>query len=115
MLEHHWTPTIYTDLEGSVGGINWSGQSGSACVTPGVCTGTGMISPHAFTYLIGADIGWNPVTNLNFDLELMYQHVSQDAPSGNIGTVYNTGAFVPGAWQGDSSGFQGRLRITRYF
>ena len=54
-----------------------------------------MISPHAFTYLIGADIGWNPVTNLNFDLELMYQHVTQDAPSGNIGTVYNTGAFVP--------------------
>jgi Porin subfamily len=110
LLEHHWTPTIYTDLEGSVGGINWSGQSGS---TLGV--GTGMISPHAFTYLIGADIGWNPVTNLNFDLELMYQHVQQDAPSGNIGTVYNTGAFVPGAWEGDSSGFQGRVRITRYF
>ena len=115
LLEHHWTPTIYTDLEGSVGGINWSGQSGGVCTAPGVCTGTGMISPHAFTYLVGADIGWNPVTNLNFDLELMYQHVTQDAPSGNIGTIYNTGAFVPGAWEGDSSGFQGRLRVTRYF
>jgi hypothetical protein len=110
LLEHHWTPTIYTDLEGSVGGINWTGQSGSTLGVP-----TGMISPRAFTYLVGADIGWNPVTNLNFDLELMYQHVTQDAPSGNIGTVYNTGAFVPGAWEGDSSGFQGRLRITRYF
>ncbi len=115
LLEHHWTPTIYTDLEGSVGGINWSGQSGGFCVAGTGCTGTGQISPHAFTYLLGADIGWNPVTNLNFDLELMYQHVSQNAPSGNIGTIYNTGAFVPGAWQGDSSGFQGRLRITRYF
>jgi Porin subfamily len=115
LIEHHWTPTIYTDLEGSVGGINWSGQSGGICTAPGVCAGTGMISPHAFTYLIGADIGWNPVTNLNFDLELMYQHVTQDAPSGNIGTIYNTGAFVPGAWEGDSSGFQGRLRVTRYF
>jgi hypothetical protein len=115
LLEHHWTPTIYTDLEGSVGGINWSGQNGSVLTAPGVATGTGMISPHAFTYLIGADIGWNPVTNLNFDLELMYQHVTQDAPSGNIGTIYNTGAFVPGAWEGDSSGFQGRLRVTRYF
>ena len=60
LLEHHWTPTIYTDLEGSVGGINWSGQSGGICTAPGVCAGTGMISPHAFTYLIGADIGWNP-------------------------------------------------------
>jgi Porin subfamily len=115
LLEHHWTPTIYTDLEGSVGGINWSGQSGGICTAPGVCAGTGMISPHAFTYLVGADIGWNPVTNLNFDLELMYQHVTQDAPSGNIGTIYNTGAFIPGAWEGDSSGFQGRLRVTRYF
>jgi hypothetical protein len=114
LLEHHWTPTFYTDLEASVGGINWSNQSGSV-LTPTGPVGTGQISPHAFTYLIGADIGWNPVTNLNFDLELMYQHVQQDAPSGNIGTIFNTGAFVPGAWQGDSSGFQGRLRVTRYF
>jgi len=116
LIEHHWTPTIYTDLEGSVGGINWSNQSGGVCSTLiGGCVGTGFISPHAFTYLVGADIGWNPVTNLNFDLELMYQHVTQTAPSGNIGTVFGSGAFVPGAFQGDSSGFQGRLRITRYF
>jgi Porin subfamily len=114
LIEHHWTPTIYTDFEGSIGGINWTGQSGSL-LTAGGPVGTGLISPHAFTYLIGADIGWNPVTNLNFDLELMYQHVQQDAPSGNIGTVYSSGAFIPGAWEGDSSGFQGRLRVTRYF
>jgi hypothetical protein len=114
LLEHHWSPTFYTDLEGSVGGISWSGQSGGTC-TLGSCIGTGLISPRSFTYLVGADIGWNPVTNLNFDLELMYQHVKQDAPSGNIGTVYGNGAFIPGAWEGDSSGFQGRLRITRYF
>jgi hypothetical protein len=114
LLEHHWTPTFYTDLEGSIGGIDWSGENGRVLL-PGGPVGTGIISPHAFTYLIGADIGWNPVTNLNFDLELMYQHVKQDAPSGNIGTVYGSGAFIPGAWEGDSSGFQGRLRITRYF
>ena len=116
LLEHHWTPTFYTDLEASVGGINWSGMNGGACGPLGfACVGTGVLSPKAITWLIGADIGWNPVTNLNFDLELMYQHVHQDMPSANIGTVYNTGAFVPGAWEGDSSGFQGRLRITRYF
>jgi hypothetical protein len=77
--------------------------------------GTGVISPSAFTYLIGADIGWNPVTNLNFDLELMYQAVSQQRPNALVGTVFNTGAFIPGAWEGDSSGFQGRIRVTRYF
>jgi hypothetical protein len=114
LLEHHWTPVFYTDFEGSVGGLNWSGQNGSYCAG-GVCTGTGVISPHAFTWLAGADIGWNPVTNLNFDLELMYQGVYQDRPSGFIGTVFNSGAFVPGAWEGNSGGFEGRLRITRYF
>jgi hypothetical protein len=114
LLEHHWTPTFYTDLEGSIGGLNWSGMNGSFCGV-GACVGTGVLSPHAFTYLIGADIGWNPVTNLNFDLELMYQHVTQDRPTALVGTVLNTGAFVPGQWQGDGSGFQGRLRVTRYF
>src|ERR1700677_4063874 len=115
LIEHHWTPTFYTDLEGSIGGINWSGQSGGFCTIGVGCTGTGVISPHTFTWLVGADIGWNPVTNLNFDLELMYQHVTQDAPSGNIGTILGSGAFIPGQWNGDSGGFQGRLRITRYF
>ncbi|HEY1864207.1 MAG TPA: porin [Roseiarcus sp.] len=114
LLEHHWTPTFYTDLEASVGGVSWSGMNGSFC-SLGTCTGTGVLSPHAFTYLLGADIGWNPVTNLNFDLELMYQSVSQERPTALVGTVYNTGAFIPGAWQGNSSGFQGRLRVTRYF
>src|SRR3984957_1400234 len=114
LLEHHWTPTFYTDLEASIGGLNWSNMNGSICGLT-TCTGTGVLSPHAITYLLGADIGWNPVTNLNFDLELMYQHVNQDRPTALIGTVLNTGAFVPGQWQGDSSGFQGRLRVTRYF
>ena len=114
LLEHHWTPTFYTDLEGSIGGISWSNMNGGIC-TLTTCLGTGVLSPKSITYLVGADIGWNPVTNLNFDLELMYQHVNQDRPTALIGTVYGSGAFVRGAWEGDSSGFQGRLRITRYF
>ena len=69
--------------------------------------------------VVGADLGWNPVTNLNFDLELMYQSTNQSAPAGFLGTVYNWGQtnqfFVPGDWHGVSDGFAGRLRITRYF
>ena len=79
----------------------------------------GPLSPHAFTWIAGADLGWNPVTNLNFDLELMYQAVNQSTPNGALGTVYNFGesnqVFVPGAWEGNSNGLAGRLRITRYF
>ena len=115
LLEHHWTPTFYTDLEASVGQMLWSGMGGGVII-PGVgAVGTGVLSPHTTTWLIGADVGWNPVTNLNFDLELMYQHTTQNQPSALIGTVLNTGAFIPGQWQGVSAGFEGRLRITRYF
>jgi hypothetical protein len=114
LLEHHWTPQFYTDLEGSVGELYWSNQNGRA-LFGGTSVGTGILSPRALTFLLGADVGWNPVTNLNFDLELMYQHVTQDAPSATVGTVFNNGAFIPGAWEGNSAGFEGRLRITRYF
>jgi hypothetical protein len=114
LLEHHWTPTFYTDLEGSYGALLWSNMNTSFCSFTR-CVGTGVLSPRATTFLLGADIGWNPVTNLNFDLELMYQHVNQDRPTALVGTVFNSGAFVPGAFQGNSNGFEGRLRITRYF
>ena len=124
LVEHHFTPQFYIDLEGSIGGVNWSNQGGcgGVAVLNGVCPLSaigGPLSPSAFTWIAGADLGWNPVTNLNFDLELMYQAVNQETPSGALGTVYNLGeanqVFVPGAWQGNSNGFAGRLRITRYF
>ncbi len=124
LIEHHFTPQFYLDLEGSVGQLKWSNQGGG-CSLIGLagCTtasfATGAISPSATTWLIGADLGWNPVTNLNFDLELMYQSTNQSAPAGFLGTVYNWGQtnqfFVPGDWHGVSDGFAGRLRITRYF
>jgi hypothetical protein len=128
-FEHHFSPQFYIDLVGSVGGVNWSGQGGY-CAAPNV-SGCGLnagfngwegsyLSPHAFTWLVGADLGWSPVTNLNFDLELMYQAVNQSRPNGFFGTAYlpngfTPGYFVPGQWEGNSSGFAGRLRITRYF
>ena len=129
LLEHHWTSTFYTDLEASIGGLKWSNMGGGCSGLVVGCTlanfANGPLSPSSFTWLIGADLGWNPVTNLNFDLELMYQSVNQEKPSGFLGTVYNAGVvlpngssaafFVPGEWHGISSGFEGRLRITRYF
>ena len=124
LLEHHWTPTFYTDLEASMFGVNWSNMGGGCNFALPSCllgqAGAGPMSPHALSWILGADIGWNPVTNLNFDLELMYQATTQTAPSGFLGTVYNLGGaggavFVPGDWRGNSNGFAGRLRITRYF
>jgi len=123
LLEHHFTPQFYVDLEGSIGGLNWSNMGGGCYILGFGCgiaqAASGPLSPHAFSWIIGADLGWNPVTNLNFDLEMMYQSTNQSTPSGFAGTVYNYGQanefFVPGDWHGNSSGFAGRLRITRYF
>ena len=123
LIEHHFTPQFYLDLEGSVGQLKWSNQGGGCSLFGVACalaSGVqGALSPTATTWLVGADLGWNPVNNLNFDLELMYQSTNQAAPSGFAGTVYNWGQsnvfFVPGDWHGVSDGFAGRFRITRYF
>jgi len=119
LLEHHFTPQFYVDLEGSVGQLNWNNMGGGCTLYGFGCGlgqfGSGALSKKATTWLVGADLGWNPVTNLNFDLELMYQGTTQEKPSGFIGTVYNSGAYVPDSWKGNSNGFAGRFRITRYF
>jgi Porin subfamily len=123
LLEHHFTPQIYIDLEGSIGGLNWSNMGGGCNFALPSCliaqAAQGPLSPHALSWIVGADLGWNPVNNLNFDLELMYQSTNQSTPSGFAGTVYNYGQanefFVPGDWHGNSSGFAGRFRVTRYF
>jgi len=125
LLEHHFTPQFYVDLEGSVGGFSWDNMGGGCNFALGLssCLASqavqGPLSPNGTAWLIGADLGWNPVTNLNFDLELMYMDVNQARPSGFLGTVYNSGQtdefFVPGDWKGNSNGFAGRFRITRYF
>ena len=123
LIEHHFTPQFYVDLEGSVGQLKWSNMGGGCYILGFGCGiaqfAQGPLSQSATTWLVGADLGWNPVTNLNFDLELMYQGTNQDKPSGFLGTIYNWGQtnefFVPGDWHGNSNGFAGRFRVTRYF
>ena len=124
ILEHRFSPAFYVDLEGSIGGLSWSNQRGG-CAFPDVgCGGavTGGLSPHATSWIAGVDLGWNAAANLSFDVELMVENTVQERPNGLIGTVYDwngqdgAGAtFAPGSWDGRSSGFASRLRITRYF
>ena len=74
LIEHHFTPQFYLDLEGSVGQLKWSNQGGGCYIYGYGCGAAqfvqGALSPSATTWLVGADLGWNPVNNLNFDLEL---------------------------------------------
>ena len=124
LLEHRYNRAFYVDLEGSIGGLYWSNQRGG-CSLPDVgCGGatTGGLSPHATSWILGPDLGWNAAANLSLDVERMYENTVQERPNALIDTVYNwngldgAGAtFAPGAWDGRSSGFASRFRITRYF
>jgi hypothetical protein len=125
LLEHHFTPQFYINLEGSLGGFRWSNMGGGCNFAVGLagCLASqaiqGPLSPNGLAWIAGVDLGWNPVTNLNFDLELMYERTTQAGPSGFLGTVHNLGQanefFAPGDWKGKNDGLAGRLRVTRYF
>ncbi len=92
-FEHHMTPQFYVYPEASLARLSWSDSGG-------------LISPTMTTWIAGADIGWAPVTNLNFDIELMAQSTDQAKPAAYAGA---------NAWVANSSGFAGRLRIQRSF
>ena len=48
-------------LEGSVGGVNWSNQVATADVS------------NSTSWLVGAVGNYDPVANLDFELEVLYQ------------------------------------------
>jgi hypothetical protein len=93
LFEHRLVPAFYVDLEDSIGGLNWSNQ-GSGCPVFGDGYDGGQfvaggLSPHATSWIICTDLGWNPAAKLNFNLELMYEHTIQENRSGLVGTVNN--------------------------
>jgi hypothetical protein len=113
LLEHHFTPQFYINLEGSLGGFRWSNMGGGCNFAVGLagCLASqaiqGPLSPNGLAWIAGVDLGWNPVTNLNFDLELMYERTTQAATSGFLGT------FIIWAKQTSSSRpATGRARTT---
>jgi hypothetical protein len=71
------------------------------------------------TWVAGAAAHWDPVTNLDFEVELLYQNIHQstpgnwtNAPGGvNVGTING----VVSAFPANSSGFAGRFEVTRNF
>ncbi len=96
-LDHHFTPEFTASLEGSVGGINWSSTSAYSLIY------------NSTTWLIGGVAHWDPVKNLDFEFELLYQSSSSSRPNGFV--------YVPGVsnanWEGGSTGAAARFEITR--
>jgi hypothetical protein len=100
-LELHLTPQFAIDPEISYANISWSNRS--TAVAPGF----GALEGNAYSWFGGAAFHWTPVTNLSFNLDIVYQYSHWDAPANPIAAV-----FYPA---NSASGFNGRILIERDF
>ena len=94
------SPTITLALEGSYGQINWNGQTNSSLLS------------NSRSFIVGGIAHYDPVKNLDFEVELLYQDTRTDQPSGYVASG------APGltsAWQSKSDGFAARFQVTRNF
>jgi hypothetical protein len=92
VLELHLTPQFAVDPLISYGNITWSNRANFA-----------SLEGNAWSWLGGAAFHWTPVTNLSFNLDIVYQYSHLDA-STDLGYPANT-----------PSGFNGRINIERDF
>jgi hypothetical protein len=104
-MEHHFSPIFSIDPEGSYGELHWSNNQGQ------LPTNTTM-------FIIGAVAHWDPVPQLDFALELLYENIHQDTPANWLAPP--PGGFVNGVFQkpypaNNSDGVAGRFYITRNF
>ena len=58
----------------------------------------------------GGAAHWDPVPHLDFQFELLYEYIHQSTP-----TTYLAGASAPALFPNSSSGFEGRILVTRDF
>jgi hypothetical protein len=99
-MEHHFSPQFALYPEIAYVNLNWSGS-------------LGQLSSNTDSWVGGAAAHWDPVPLLDFELDLVYQTTHQSTPGlyGTTGTV--NGVVAP--FKSGSSGFDGRLQITRNF
>jgi hypothetical protein len=105
------TPQVNLGIEGSYGENHWTSE--------------GPTSPlyDSKAWLIGGVAHYDPVKNLDFEFELLYENVKNDTPGNYIsgasalGAAYCTlaGKQCTTSFQGTSDGFQARMQITRNF
>ena len=94
------SPTVTLGLEGSYGQLTWSGQNAISLLST------------SRSFLIGGVAHYDPVKNLDFELEIFYQSTTTDQPTGYVKSG------LPGftnTWQAKSNGFAGRFEVTRSF
>ena len=114
--EHHFNAQWSGALEASYAQVNWSGlasniaggtESGGV-FTPSNAVGT-SIPKNAQSWIVGAVAHWDPVVNLDFEFELLYQSTHQSTPLGAV--LVSPVAQFPS----NAQGVAGRFEVTRSF
>jgi hypothetical protein len=92
-FDHTFTPELSGSLLGSYGEVNWDGQTVSTAVSNGN------------TWIVGGVGHYDPVKNLDFEIEVLYQNSQTNRPNTFVAT--NT------PYNGSASGVAARFEITR--
>jgi hypothetical protein len=95
-------PQVTFQIEGSYGQVSWSGES---------LDGLGLFNSKSF--LVGGVIHYDPVHNLDFALELLYQDTQNDHPAGYVSGSAALNQTT--SWQSRGDGLAARFMVTRNF
>jgi hypothetical protein len=95
-FDHHFTPEITASLEGSYGQVRWQGTDATSVVS------------NSNSWLVGVVAHWIPVTNLDFEFEVLYQQSQTQTPNG-----FTTAPGTNLTFQGRGDGFESRFEVTR--
>ncbi len=94
-ITHHFSPEFSGSLEGGYAQVDWNNVTRTALVS------------NSQSWIVGVVAHWDPVKNLDFEFELLYQDTNTNQPNG----------FIPGftnpSWQSQANGFASRFEITR--
>ena len=104
-MEHHFNPYFSLDPEISYAQLHWNNS-------------LGQLSNNADSWIGGVVGHWDPVPQLDFELDLLYQATHQSTPANWLatgGTIIGTNgvATTPAAFKSNNDGFTGRLQISR--
>ena len=101
-MEHHFNPYFSLDPEISYAQLHWNNS-------------LGQLSTNSDSWIGGVVGHWDPVPQLDFELDLLYQATHQSTPGNYAGFITNTaGVTTAGnAFKSNNDGFTGRLQISR--
>jgi hypothetical protein len=94
------SPTVTLQAEGSYGEIRWNGTTPITLLS------------NSKSFIVGGVAHYDPVKNLDFEVELLYQGTTTAQPTGYAASGAPN---FTSAWQSKSDGFAARFQVNRAF